>query len=97
MFNDHSLFFITEEVVEVFKVKKSSHSRRIAKQLKKESRKEKEERELREKEEQEQAEKDALSRKNNDGSSDVSINIVVYLAGKKANKILRVLKSKFQD
>ena len=45
------LFFIAEE----FKIKKSSHSRKVAKQLKRELQREKEEKEREEKEKQERA------------------------------------------
>ena len=43
----------------MFQIKKSSHSRRVAKQLKKESRREKEEREKHEREEKEKKDKEA--------------------------------------
>ena len=53
--------FFAEEI-ETFKVKKSSHSKRIAKQIKKESKKEKEERERAEREELERSRKAAEER-----------------------------------
>ena len=40
--NENVFFIQTEEPEEVFKIKRSSHSRRVAKQLKKQSQQEKE-------------------------------------------------------